>query len=201
MHTRLETLDRPIERVARFYVERAKGGAALIITGGFSPNAEGLMEPGAPLFDSRGAAGRAPSHHRCGARGGRQDRAADPACGALRQDRRRRRAIDHRLADQPERAAAHDRGRHPAHHRGLRDDGGARPRGRLRRRRDHGHRRVISSTSSRRRAPTTAPTTGAAAWRTACGSPWRSWAPCARGSARTSWSSSASPRSTWSRAA
>ena len=27
MHTRLETLDRPIERIARFYVERAKGGA------------------------------------------------------------------------------------------------------------------------------------------------------------------------------
>jgi 2,4-dienoyl-CoA reductase (NADPH2) len=53
MHTRLETLDRALERVARFYVERAKGGAALIITGGFSPNAEGLMEPGAPLFDSR----------------------------------------------------------------------------------------------------------------------------------------------------
>ena len=52
MHTRLETLDRPIERVARFYVERARGGAGLIITGGFSPNAEGLMEPGAPLFDS-----------------------------------------------------------------------------------------------------------------------------------------------------
>ena len=53
MHTRLETLDRPLERVARFYVERARGGAALIITGGFSPNAEGLMEPGASLFDSR----------------------------------------------------------------------------------------------------------------------------------------------------
>jgi 2,4-dienoyl-CoA reductase (NADPH2) len=52
MHTRLETLDRPLERIARFYVERARGGAALIITGGFSPNAEGLMEPGAPLFDS-----------------------------------------------------------------------------------------------------------------------------------------------------
>jgi 2,4-dienoyl-CoA reductase (NADPH2) len=53
MHTRLETLDRPIERVSRFYVERARGGAALIITGGFSPNAEGLMEPGGPIFDSR----------------------------------------------------------------------------------------------------------------------------------------------------
>jgi 2,4-dienoyl-CoA reductase (NADPH2) len=51
MHTRLETLDRPLERVARFYVERAKGGAGLIITGGFSPNQEGLMEPGGPIFD------------------------------------------------------------------------------------------------------------------------------------------------------
>ena len=51
MHTRLESLDRPIERVTRFYVERAKGGAGLIVTGGFSPNAEGLMEPGAPIFN------------------------------------------------------------------------------------------------------------------------------------------------------
>jgi 2,4-dienoyl-CoA reductase (NADPH2) len=52
MHTRLETLDRPIERISRFYVERAKGGAGLIVTGGFSPNAEGLMEPGGPILDS-----------------------------------------------------------------------------------------------------------------------------------------------------
>jgi 2,4-dienoyl-CoA reductase (NADPH2) len=52
MHTRLETLDRPLERIARFYVERAKGGAGLIVTGGFSPNAEGLMEPGGPILDA-----------------------------------------------------------------------------------------------------------------------------------------------------
>ncbi len=52
MHTRLETMDRPIERIVRFYVERARGGAGLIITGGFSPNDEGLMEPGAPIFNS-----------------------------------------------------------------------------------------------------------------------------------------------------
>jgi 2,4-dienoyl-CoA reductase (NADPH2) len=51
MHTRLETLDRPVERISRFYVERARGGAGLIVTGGFSPNAEGLMEPGGPRFD------------------------------------------------------------------------------------------------------------------------------------------------------
>jgi 2,4-dienoyl-CoA reductase (NADPH2) len=52
MHTRLETLDRPSERLARFYAERAKGGVALIVTGGFSPNAEGLMEPGGPIFNT-----------------------------------------------------------------------------------------------------------------------------------------------------
>ena len=52
MHTRLETLDRPVERITRFYVERARGGAGLIITGGFSPNDEGLMEPGAPIFST-----------------------------------------------------------------------------------------------------------------------------------------------------
>src|SRR5581483_5872903 len=52
MHTRLETLDRPLERIARFYVERARGGAGLIVTGGFSPNWEGLMEPGGPILNA-----------------------------------------------------------------------------------------------------------------------------------------------------
>ena len=52
MHTRLETLDRPLERIARFYADRARGGAALIITGGFSPNEEGLLEPKGPVFNS-----------------------------------------------------------------------------------------------------------------------------------------------------
>ncbi len=51
MHTRLETLDRAGERIAAFYADRARGGAALIITGGFSPNAEGLLEPNGPLLD------------------------------------------------------------------------------------------------------------------------------------------------------
>jgi 2,4-dienoyl-CoA reductase (NADPH2) len=57
MHTRLETLDRAGERIARFYAARARGGAALIITGGFSPNADGLMEPGSPVLDGRGQLG------------------------------------------------------------------------------------------------------------------------------------------------
>jgi 2,4-dienoyl-CoA reductase (NADPH2) len=51
MHSRLETLDRPIEREAAFYAERAKGGAALIITAGISPNEEGRLEDGAHVFN------------------------------------------------------------------------------------------------------------------------------------------------------
>src|SRR5262249_35996368 len=51
MPTRLETLDRPHARLARFYEERAKGGVGLIVTGGFSPNAEGVLEPGGPIFN------------------------------------------------------------------------------------------------------------------------------------------------------
>jgi 2,4-dienoyl-CoA reductase (NADPH2) len=46
MHTGLEeTKDWP--RVAEFYAERARGGAALIVTGGMAPNKEGGVFPGA----------------------------------------------------------------------------------------------------------------------------------------------------------
>jgi 2,4-dienoyl-CoA reductase (NADPH2) len=51
MHTRLETLEHPGRRLARFYAERAKGGIALIVTGGFAPSEEGRLEPGGPLFN------------------------------------------------------------------------------------------------------------------------------------------------------
>lgn len=36
----------PYARLARFYRERAKGKAGLIVTGGFSPSAEGVLYPG-----------------------------------------------------------------------------------------------------------------------------------------------------------
>ncbi len=52
MHTRLETLDRPYERMAAFYSERAAGEAGLIVSGGFAPSPEGVMEPGGPIFNS-----------------------------------------------------------------------------------------------------------------------------------------------------
>ena len=57
MHTRLELLDRAIERQVAFYAERAKGGVALIITGGFSPNLDGRIDEDAPaLMDAAHAA-------------------------------------------------------------------------------------------------------------------------------------------------
>ena len=52
MHSRMELLDRPYERLAAFYGERAKGGAGLIVTGGYSPNESGVIESGAPVFDN-----------------------------------------------------------------------------------------------------------------------------------------------------
>jgi 2,4-dienoyl-CoA reductase (NADPH2) len=45
MHTGLEARPDGMERLAAFYAERAKGGAALIVTGGFSPNDAGNHGP------------------------------------------------------------------------------------------------------------------------------------------------------------
>ncbi len=53
MHTRLECADRPAERLAAFYGERARGGAALIITGGVSPDSAGRMEEDSLVLDRR----------------------------------------------------------------------------------------------------------------------------------------------------
>jgi len=46
MHTGLEELG-DFDRVAAYYAERARGGAALIVTGGMAPNREGAVMPGA----------------------------------------------------------------------------------------------------------------------------------------------------------
>lgn len=53
MHTRIETLDRPVERMTAFFEARAKGEAGLILTGGFAPNEVGKMESDAPVMDPR----------------------------------------------------------------------------------------------------------------------------------------------------
>lgn len=52
MHTRLETMDRALERQVHFYAERARDGLALIVTGGFAPNAQGLIEEGGPILET-----------------------------------------------------------------------------------------------------------------------------------------------------
>ncbi|MEO5765121.1 MAG: NADPH-dependent 2,4-dienoyl-CoA reductase [Casimicrobiaceae bacterium] len=45
MHTGLEEAPDGFRRMAAFYAERAKGGVALIVTGGVSPNLFGRLEP------------------------------------------------------------------------------------------------------------------------------------------------------------
>lgn len=52
LHTRLENESDAIPRLAAFYSERARGGVALVITGGTSPNFEGRVEEGAQVLDS-----------------------------------------------------------------------------------------------------------------------------------------------------
>jgi 2,4-dienoyl-CoA reductase (NADPH2) len=53
LHTRLENEPDSIVRLKAFYAERARGGVALVITGGTSPNFEGRVEEGAQVLDSR----------------------------------------------------------------------------------------------------------------------------------------------------
>jgi 2,4-dienoyl-CoA reductase (NADPH2) len=53
IHTRLENEPNSVARLARFYAERARGGVAMVITGGVSPNFEGRVEEGATVLDSR----------------------------------------------------------------------------------------------------------------------------------------------------
>jgi 2,4-dienoyl-CoA reductase (NADPH2) len=52
MHVRFELLDQPTERAAAFYAERARGGTALIVTGGYGPNLQGVIEDGADCLQS-----------------------------------------------------------------------------------------------------------------------------------------------------
>ena len=50
MHLGLEEAEHGFERMAAFYAERAAGGAALIVTGGIGPNAEGGVGLGAAVM-------------------------------------------------------------------------------------------------------------------------------------------------------
>ena len=52
MHVGLEEAPGGFERMAAFYAERARGGVALIVTGGISPNDEGRPYPGGAKLTS-----------------------------------------------------------------------------------------------------------------------------------------------------
>jgi 2,4-dienoyl-CoA reductase (NADPH2) len=53
MHTGLEGERDGVPRIAAFYAARAKGGAALIVTGGYGPNRAGRMTPHPAFIGSR----------------------------------------------------------------------------------------------------------------------------------------------------
>lgn len=53
MHMGLEDSHDDLPRLAEFYAERARGGAGLIVTGGFSPNRLGRLSPGAGMLASQ----------------------------------------------------------------------------------------------------------------------------------------------------
>ncbi|GAA4818922.1 NADPH-dependent 2,4-dienoyl-CoA reductase [Tomitella cavernea] len=52
MHTGLEDRAKHIDRLAEFYAERARGGAGLIVTGGYAPNYEGWLIPFGAMMTS-----------------------------------------------------------------------------------------------------------------------------------------------------
>jgi 2,4-dienoyl-CoA reductase (NADPH2) len=51
MHLGLEEIPGGFERIAHFYAERARGGVALIVTGGIAPNESGVVFPGAAMLN------------------------------------------------------------------------------------------------------------------------------------------------------
>jgi 2,4-dienoyl-CoA reductase (NADPH2) len=53
MHTGLEDREKDFDKLTAYFVERAKGGVALMVTGGFSPNLEGWFYPFASKLTSR----------------------------------------------------------------------------------------------------------------------------------------------------
>ena len=45
MHTGLEDKEKDFDKLAAYFAERSKGGVALMVTGGFSPNRQGWFYP------------------------------------------------------------------------------------------------------------------------------------------------------------
>ncbi|AKU15819.1 NADPH-dependent 2,4-dienoyl-CoA reductase [Luteipulveratus mongoliensis] len=60
MHTGLEDRSKHLPELAAYFAERAKGGTAMLITGGFAPNVEGWLLPAGSLMRT----GRAADKHK-----------------------------------------------------------------------------------------------------------------------------------------
>ena len=56
MHTGLEDRKKHFPRLARYFAERAAGGAGLMVTGGFAPNVEGWLAPFASTLNKKSQA-------------------------------------------------------------------------------------------------------------------------------------------------
>lgn len=53
MHTGLEDRSKHLPELTAYFVERARGGAAMMVTGGYSPNVEGWLLPAGSMMASR----------------------------------------------------------------------------------------------------------------------------------------------------
>jgi hypothetical protein len=109
MHTGLEEEKNGFERMAAFYAERARGGAGLIVTGGFSPNLAGRVYHFGSQLSFPWQVRKHRLDHRSGACRRRQDRPADPAYRPLWIPPLERRAVETARADQPLHAARAER--------------------------------------------------------------------------------------------
>ncbi|MEO7753366.1 MAG: 2,4-dienoyl-CoA reductase FMN-binding domain-containing protein, partial [Terracoccus sp.] len=58
MHTGLEDRSRDVDRLAAYFAERARGGAGLMVTGGFAPDLQGSLYPGGSVLMTRRQARR-----------------------------------------------------------------------------------------------------------------------------------------------
>ena len=56
MHTGLEDKAKDFPKLAAYFAERARGGVALMVTGGYAPNIEGWLSPFGSRLATRGAA-------------------------------------------------------------------------------------------------------------------------------------------------
>jgi 2,4-dienoyl-CoA reductase (NADPH2) len=131
MHTGLEDRARDFPKLAEYFAERARGGAGLLVTGGIAPNRAAWTKPFAGKLSNK----REVARHRLvteavHAEGGK-------ICMQILHTGR---YGYHPLLVAPSALRAPINRFKPRH---LSSDGGARPGGRLRRRRDHGFGRLF----------------------------------------------------------